>query len=380
MADLPRILIVDDSRIVRAALGAQLRASYEIREECDGEAAWQALVLDHSLQAVISDLQMPRLDGFGLLHRLRTSKLSHLQEMPFLLVSGEETEDEREKAKALGVSDFLAKGCGNAEILTRLDHLMALTRARRSVDAEREHRAQDERTGLFTRRYIELQLAQAISQAARNRGDVSVMVLGIDDHERVVEQLGEAAAEQVATRFAKMLSGSIRQSDSLGHFEASAYAIVTPGTVPALCASFAERVRQVVEQANVTARGRRVELTVSIGIASQSGDGAGSAKDLLDLAGGRMRQAMQAGGNKIVTGEAAKAPAPPLEIPQALQLLRAGRPAAVVAELANLGRQILPLLELLDSELGLDLPLTKIGQQLDEMNRVHNKKPGLEIG
>lgn len=378
MSGLPRILIVDDSRIVRASLCAQLRASYEIREECDGEAAWQTLVLDPEIQAVISDLQMPRLDGYGLLARLRASRFSHLKEMPFLLVSGEETEEEREKAKRLGVSDFIGKGCGNAEILTRLDHLMALSQARLRIEAERELRAQDPESGLFTRKYLELQTAQALSQAARSRGDVSVMVLGLDGHERVAAQLGEQVIAQVVTRIARMLAGSIRQSDSLGHFEADTFAIVSPGTGPLLCASFAERVRQVIMQANVTAHGRHVALSMSIGIASLSGDGADSALSLLDLAGARMAEAMRAGGNRIAAGEAAKAPPPPLDIPQALQLLKAGRPAAVVADLTNLGRQILPLLELLDSELGLDLPLTRIVQRLDEINRADHK-PGTTV-
>ena len=71
MSDLPRVLIVDDSRMVRTSLARHLKGIYEVREEGDGEAAWQTLVLDHTIAAVISDLQMPVLmaldfwSGFG---------------------------------------------------------------------------------------------------------------------------------------------------------------------------------------------------------------------------------------------------------------------------------------------------------------------------
>ena len=75
MADLPRVLVVDDSRLVRASLVQHIRASYDVREEGDGEAAWQALVLDQSIRAVVSDLQMPKMNGYQLLERLRTSRL-----------------------------------------------------------------------------------------------------------------------------------------------------------------------------------------------------------------------------------------------------------------------------------------------------------------
>lgn len=373
VADLPRVLIVDDSRMVRASLAARLKEHYEIREESDGESAWQTLVLDHSLQAVISDLQMPKLDGFGLLERVRSSKLRRLQEIPFILVSGEETEEERERAKALGVSDFITKGAGTAEILTRLDHLLALVGARDKLEAGREHMVQDPRTGLFTRKYVELQAAQALSHAARHHTEVSVMVLGLDDYAGVCAQLGEEIAAQVADRFAKMLGGRIRQGDSLGHFATAQYAVVSPGTSPAPCASFAERVREAVQGAHVAAHGRRVALTVSIGVASVPADRVVSAGALLELGGNRMREAMQAGGNRIVTGGTGQAPVRPLSLAQALELLRAGRPEGVVPQLAALGLQVVPLLHLLDKEFGLNLPLAEIEHRLAERTQTEKK-------
>ena len=100
MADMARILVVDDSRLVRMALVRSLKDHFEIREEGDGEAAWQQLILDNSIRAVISDLQMPKLDGLGLLQRVRSSKQRRLLDMPFIVVSGEETEEERERARS----------------------------------------------------------------------------------------------------------------------------------------------------------------------------------------------------------------------------------------------------------------------------------------
>ena len=50
---LRRILVIDDSRVVRATLNKHLKGSFELREEADGESAWQTLMLDASLCAVI---------------------------------------------------------------------------------------------------------------------------------------------------------------------------------------------------------------------------------------------------------------------------------------------------------------------------------------
>lgn len=365
MADLPHVLIVDDSRVVRASLSQHLRGHYEVREESDGEAAWQTLVLDHSIQAVISDLQMPKLTGYELLERVRTSKLRRLQQLPFILVSGEETEEERAKAKAMGVSDFITKGVGSAEILVRLNNLLTLTSAQENLDSGRESMVLDPTSGLYSRKYLELQAAQALSHSARHGVGTSVMVLGFDGFAELGERFGEAVAEQIANRFAKMLAGKMRQEDSLGHFGAGQFAVVSPGTALSFCVTFADRVRQAVEVARLSVQGQSVGVTVSIGVAGIPLDQVTSAASLLDLAGQRMREAMQSGGNRTESGGAAAATRT-ISLHHALELLTANRTQAVLPHLDALGKQLLPLLKLMDQELGLALPLAEIEHRLNE--------------
>ena len=83
-SQLPRILVVDESRMVRAMLIRHIRDLYDFREEADGEAAWQVLVLDHSIELVICSLSLPVLDGDSLLVRVRSSRLARLCQMPML--------------------------------------------------------------------------------------------------------------------------------------------------------------------------------------------------------------------------------------------------------------------------------------------------------
>lgn len=307
MPALPRILIVDDSRMVRMALAKHLQGYFDVREEADGEAAWQTLVLDNSIQAVISDPQIARLNGYELLDRLRSSRLRRLKEMPFILVAGDESNEDRQRAKALGVSDFVTRDTETAELLRRLNHLLVLSEARTGPALGREQMVQDPLSGLFTAKYLELQAVQALSHAARHAGEVSVVILGFDAQDSMRERLGSDATAQVAVRFAKILAGKMRQEDSLGHYGAGRYAIVSPGTSPALCASFAERVREAVQVAHVSAQGQSLALTVSIGVASVPQDRVASAGGLLELATRRMQAAMQAGGNRIVASGAEKA-------------------------------------------------------------------------
>ena len=71
--------------MVRASIIKHLKGRYAYREEVNGEAAWQTLVLDPTIRAVISDLGMPVLDGFGLLERVRQSKLARVRQLPVIM-------------------------------------------------------------------------------------------------------------------------------------------------------------------------------------------------------------------------------------------------------------------------------------------------------
>lgn len=371
VSTLPRVLVVDDSRVVRASLAQHIRAHYDVREEADGEAAWQSLVLDQTIRAVVSDLQMPKMNGYELLERLRGSRLRRLQQMPFILVSGEETEDERAKARGLGASDFITKGAGVNEILARLGNLLALQEAQDNLDSGREQMVQNPATGLFTRKYLELQAAQAMSHSARHGVDISLMVLAFDGYAALSDRLGPAMAEEVGNRFARMLGGKMRQEDSLGHLVPGQFAVVSPGTALQYCASFAERVRQAVEASRLTVHGQTLALTVSVGLASVPSDVVSSAGALLELAVGRMQKAMQDGGNRVESGGALPATRP-ISLPHALELLKANRAGPVVPHLNDLLAQLQPLLVLMNQELDLTLPVAEIERYLSE--RVKAKK------
>ncbi len=360
----PRILIVDDSRMVRATIIKRIRDFYDFREEADGEAGWQALVLDHSIQLVITDLSMPVLDGFGLLGRIRGSRLARIRDMPVLMISGDE-EEARERAKALGVSDFIAKGIGAAELLARIDSLVKLAQTQNRLKENREQQVQDAETGLFTRKYIELQAAQAMSHAMRHDSQVSAMVLGFDRYAALRDKHGESVVKQLQLSFTKMLSGKMRKEDSLGHFAGSQFAVVSPGTSHTACESFAGRLREAIESANIAVHGQRLQVSISVGVANSPADSVTSAGALLELAGARLKSAQQAGGNQVIgcVGKPPAVAAAP-SFAHAVELLKSGREGSLLPHLAELGLQALPLLRLLDRELKLGLPLADIEQGL----------------
>ena len=107
-----------------------LEANFKVREEADGEAGWMAMETDKSIVMVFTDLSMPKLDGFGLLSRIRGSGDARIKQLPVVVISGEENETTKKRARDSGANDFIGKTADAPEVLARIDNLLRLVRRR----------------------------------------------------------------------------------------------------------------------------------------------------------------------------------------------------------------------------------------------------------
>jgi len=124
----PRILIADDNNDMRAYLKSLLDPHAEISVCADGEAAFEALLRDPP-DLLLSDVMMPRLDGFGLIARIRaTERLRHL---PVMLLSARAGEEAKIEGLQAGADDYLVKPFAANELLARVQRQLALGHDRR---------------------------------------------------------------------------------------------------------------------------------------------------------------------------------------------------------------------------------------------------------
>lgn len=358
-----RVLIVDQSRMVRAKLIKLISKHYGFREEADGEAGWQALVLDHSIHLVICSLSLPILDGEGLLARVRSSKLARLRRMPVLIVTGDNTEA-MERARALGASDFISRGVCSSELVARIDTLLRLAPQQSEAADEPPAGSKHPNTGLPGRRQIEVETGRAVAQALRKDTPVSIMILGFDNADRLRAEYGEELAREFQRRLAAMLAKKVRREDSLGHYTDDDLVVVSPGTPYPASETFAKRLCDAFTVANITVHGQRVDLTISIGVANTPVDRQTTAAALLALAAQRLKSARIAGGNRVVACLEQLHEATLPAIDHAIALIRAGRESEVIPHLVPLGEEVLPLLELLARELKLGLPLADLQKRV----------------
>ena len=102
-----RVLTVDDSASMRALLNHALVSSgFEVFQADDGQAALEWLVVN-DVDVVITDINMPRLDGFGLIERLRSG--SRHADRPLLVLTTESAPEKKQRARAAGATGWIVK-------------------------------------------------------------------------------------------------------------------------------------------------------------------------------------------------------------------------------------------------------------------------------
>ncbi|MBW4577832.1 MAG: hybrid sensor histidine kinase/response regulator [Aphanothece sp. CMT-3BRIN-NPC111] len=121
------ILIVDDSIAVRRLLNRILSQSgYQVMECRDGKEALEELNQSQGgFDLVISDIEMPRLDGFALLREIRTHPRWH--SLKIMMLTSRENDRHRKKAMSLGATAYLTKPFHPAELLKAISTLLSKT-------------------------------------------------------------------------------------------------------------------------------------------------------------------------------------------------------------------------------------------------------------
>jgi len=102
------ILTIDDSRMMRQMLMLTLKeAGYAVYQAADGMEGLDALQEHLGFDLIITDINMPRLDGFGFIERART--LPQCKATPILVLSTESSDEKKARARAAGASGWLVK-------------------------------------------------------------------------------------------------------------------------------------------------------------------------------------------------------------------------------------------------------------------------------
>ncbi len=112
-----RILVVDDAALMRRRLEGSLTAKgYNVRTCNDGQEAWEWLQVNEPPALILTDIEMPRMDGFTLIDRCRQAGMT----MPIVVISSRLAEEWSQETSRLGATDYLTKGFSTNDLLNKV--------------------------------------------------------------------------------------------------------------------------------------------------------------------------------------------------------------------------------------------------------------------
>jgi PAS domain S-box-containing protein len=130
-----RIILADDNSDMRSYLIRLLRPRYDVEAVPDGEAALRA-VRENRPELVLTDVMMPRLDGFGLIKELRSQ--ASTRTIPVIMLSARAGEEARIEGLHSGADDYLIKPFHARELIARVAAAIELARVRREAASANE--------------------------------------------------------------------------------------------------------------------------------------------------------------------------------------------------------------------------------------------------
>ena len=353
----PRILAVDDSRVMRRAMSKVLGKDCDVTEAEHGEDAWTHLLNDPEIQVVFTDLSMPYLDGFGLLDRMRSSDDPRLQDMPVIIITGKE-DDDKTKQLALdkGASDFITKPFDSVQLQARakahVRHGETNRKLSETSDKLENQAAVDELTGLGGRRYFCKTAEEYLAFTKRHGGHFTLVRLDIDAFNQIFIKYGKEQANAILKQVGQALAKVMRKEDTVARIGLAKFAMILRDTPIDGAKDLATRILKDISALKCQVGKNEIHVTASVGLLEPVIVADTAIDDLVQDAESYLEKATKAGGNQIAIKSLRQHPVEKeMNVQTAMTLLEFGHTENIKPHVTELVEQLLPLLEYLAENL-----------------------------
>lgn len=261
------VLVVDDDDDVRQHLADLLRqAGYIAHTAASGDAALR--VLDQgSCTIVLSDWEMPGMDGPTLCRLIRQRE--HLSYIYVVLLTVRDTNDDLVAGLGAGADDYIVKGTAPEEIVARLSSGRRIANLEASLRAaiRESHRLAhtDPLTGAFNRRHLMEHLQAEHARSRVNGEDLSLLMCDLDHFKLINDAFGHGAGDDVLREFVIRTKSLLRPRDWIARSGGEEFVIVLPNTSLAEAQLRASDICSAVRSASMPTSAGTIALTVSIG-------------------------------------------------------------------------------------------------------------------
>jgi len=291
-----KVLVVDDSRTIRTMVTRLLKAHlFQVIEARDGAEGYALLEENPDTALVLTDCEMPHMDGIEMTHRIMSSRCQK-----DLVVIGISSLGTAVSARFLknGANDFLSKPFQKEEFYCRIyrcletmEHIKTIKRAAFT----------DKLTGLSNRLHFFKIAPPLYETAIKEEIPFAVAMMDIDFFKSVNDTYGHAGGDLVLEEVARILRDRLPGEVITARFGGEEFCCFAPGTGRDEAVGLFEGLRAAVEEARVSYNGRTIKFTISIGLSFTGGS---TIDDTINRADENLYLSKD-GGRNLVTAEPA---------------------------------------------------------------------------
>ena len=291
MVGKPHVLVVDDDpdklKLLQFAL---TQAGYNVRTADDGEAGLAA-VASFDPDLIVSDVMMPRMNGYELARRIRDNPQTRFIPIILQTAAGSRAEDQR-LGSEVGALGYITDP-------TDLDLLLARARTlldfKAYLDTCEEQASTDHLTGLANRRRFERQLEREVARTARHGRPFSLITIDIDHFKKVNDTHGHEAGDEAIKTLARVLQQGTRGIDLAARIGGEEFAVILTETSITGAVEVAERLRTALKSVEISLVGT---IAASFGVAECPSE-AETARELLARADAALYHAKRTGRDRV---------------------------------------------------------------------------------
>jgi diguanylate cyclase (GGDEF)-like protein len=265
-AEALRLLVVDDDsnycayiRIIAQKIG------FAVDVAADGESALEQLTR-HAYDVAVIDQEMPRLNGLGLIGRMRADETT--RGVYALMLTGREDLETKLTALDRGFDDFMTKSSSEAELVAKLAASKRIAARQRTLDSTARElygmATRDELTTVFNRRFFVAETARVLAEGT----SLSLVLFDLDRFKEVNDTFGHLAGDQVLHDVGVLFQRSTRAEDLIARFGGDEFVMVI--AVPPIVdvEAIAARLVEEVQALQWVVGEERFGISVTTGFAS----------------------------------------------------------------------------------------------------------------
>ena len=255
------VLCVDDDPGIRDLLKEFISSlGHRVITAVDGIDALEKLADGH-FDIVVTDINMPRMDGIELIKRIKTE----FDDVDIIVITAYAMTYKYTDIIALGASDFISKPFNIDELEAKLNRIL---RERRLRVGLRRLSTRDGLTGLYNRRYFDENLKHEASRAFRQNYSLYLLFIDLDGFKAYNDKYGHQQGDKLLRELAEVILDNIRKDvDSACRYGGDEFVIILPHAKRQQALMVAERLLNSFNKRNVSSTG------LSIGLAKLEGSG-----------------------------------------------------------------------------------------------------------